>query len=152
MNYTELIEHLQKLKSQTTDKNFRKILKHLISLLTEIQNKKGPKEEDLILQSEIENQLGGIQTVQQAKQGFKKLRRILMKDFGFIPPNYYAELGMGIGVALGISLGTSFGIPFNKGIIYGPMIGSGIGVIAGLIVGRILDKKKEQEGMILKSL
>jgi hypothetical protein len=152
MNFTQIIQHLRKLQARTEDKSFRRVLGNIISLLTEIQNKNFTKDNELTLQSEVENQLADIQTVQQAKRGYKILRKILMRDFGFIPSNYYLSLGMGIGVAIGTSLGISFGVPFNNGIVYGQIMGSGIGVIAGLIVGRILDKRKEYAGLILRSL
>ena len=152
MNYTESLEHLQKLKNQSENMGFRKKMESMLSLLSEIQDKNIPKEEKINLQNRVRRQLENIQTEQQATKVFKLLRVTLTKEFGFFPPNYFAILGMGIGLAIGTALGISFGTLFNSGIVYGPVIGSGIGLIGGLVFGRILDMRKEEESRILKNL
>jgi len=109
-------------------------------------------EEKVKIQASISPYLENIKTQKDLRLGLRKLRKSLIRDFGFVPSNYYLTLGIGFGLAFGTALGISFGVPFDNGIVFGPMIGSGIGLIGGLIVGIFFDKKNESENRILKNL
>ena len=152
MKLNQLIEELQKLNNETENASFKESISKVVSLLKEIDNKNIPNEEKEKIQTSISSYLRIIQTQKDLKLSLKKMRKSLAKDFGFIPPNYYLVLGIGLGLALGTSLGISIGVTFDNGIVFGPMIGSGIGLIGGLIVGMYLDKKKESKNRILKNL
>lgn len=152
MNLSKLIERFQKLNNETESPKFKKSTSRVIILLEQIQNKNISDEEKLKIQTSITPYLENIETQDDLNSSFKKFRKSLTGDFGFVPANYYLSLGIGFGLALGTALGISLGAPFDKGIVYGPMIGSGIGLVGGLIIGMFLDKKKESENRILKNL
>lgn len=152
MPMQQMIKQLQKIYEETENSNFRKLLCKAISLLEHIDEKDLSVEEKEAIQTKITPFLKHIQSDNDLKKRLKQLRKSLMVDFGFVPPNYYLSLGTGIGVALGTSLGISMGIPFDNGIVFGPMLGSSFGLIGGLVIGMIMDKKKGSENRILKHL
>jgi len=152
MRLDKLIEKFHKLNEETENAKFKKGIRRLINLLEQIEEKDISNQEKERIKTSISPYLEKIQTQTDLKLGLKKLRKSLINDFKFVPPNYYLNLGLGIGLALGTALGISLGISFDNGIVFGPMIGSGTGLIGGLIAGMFLDKKKESENRTLKSL
>lgn len=152
MKLNELIEKFHRLNDETNDSNFKKSAKKMINLLEQINAMDIKIDEKEKIQNSINPFLKNIKTQEDLTLGLKKLRKLLIENFGFLPANYYVSLGLGIGIALGTSLGISLGSPFNKGLIFGPMIGLIIGLIVGLMVGMFLDKKQESENRTLKNL
>lgn len=151
MQLTKRIDHLRKLAS-SRDASSRKTLDKIINLLEELIEKNRTEEENEKLLEIVNISLEDAQSGHHFKASLRKLRKSLMKDFGYVPPNYYLALGIGLGLALGTSIGISMGVPFEKGIIFGPMIGSGVGLLGGLVAGRMADQKKAGEGRVLQNL
>ncbi|WP_420386305.1 hypothetical protein [Roseivirga sp.] len=152
MNLEELVAELESSISGTSNEKYQKKLKKSISLVREIQEKGLDKDERLT--SMLMEMLSGVSSEKQLAEKLKTLKKLLMRDFGFVPPMYYTTLGLGIGVAMGASLGTSFGIPFGvpNGIVFGMMIGSGVGITGGVVVGQFLDGKKKSSNLTLQHM
>ncbi|MBT8285668.1 MAG: hypothetical protein HKO75_09865 [Flavobacteriaceae bacterium] len=152
MDLKKMIKQIQNSIDQSASTDFKKYSSRLLNLLEEVDSKNLSDVQKLKLQTSISSYLENIKTEKEVKRGLKKLKHALINKLGFVTSDYYLTLGIGIGVAIGTSLGVSFGIPFENGIVYGPMVGVSIGIIGGLIVGKIMDKKKEEENMVLKNL
>ena len=151
MNLKKLIEQFRALKDETDNEHFKKSIDIVLSLLEQIEDKDIPQEEQEEIQQRVALILENVQTQEELKPKLKELRKTL-KDFGFVPNNYYQTIGIGAGLAIGTSLGISFGAPYDQGIVFGPMIGSGIGIIGGIFGGMFMDKKKVAENRVLKDL
>jgi len=152
MDIKKWIEQIKNSIDQSANTDFKKYSSRLLSLLEEVEGKNLSEAQKLKLQTSISSYLGNIKTEKEVKRGLKKLKHALINKMGFVTSDYYLTLGIGFGVAIGTSLGVSFGIPFENGIVFGPMVGVSIGIIGGLIVGKMMDKKKEEENMVLKNL
>ncbi|WP_339889186.1 hypothetical protein [uncultured Flavobacterium sp.] len=108
MKLNELIEHLHKLDNETKDIKFKKALTQVVNLVQEIENKNISNKEKVKIQAIINSYLEKIQTQKKLKLNFRKLKKSLKEDFGFLPPNYFQTLGAGVGIAMGSALGISF--------------------------------------------
>lgn len=149
MKQKKLLETIQNLQSNTDNQKEKQKLTRFAGLIAEIGKKPLPGQEDIMLYNELEPQLQPIETTSQALRAMKNLRSVLMKKFGFIPPNYFTALCVGIGLALGTGLGIAFGVLIEDGMIYGQMTGSCIGLVVGLVVGLALDSRKKQDDLVL---
>lgn len=96
--------------------------------------------------------LDGVTSLEDVKTTLKVIRKKLETDFGYVAPNYYFSLFIGLGLALGTAIGVAMGTPFEKGIVFGPMIGSGIGLIGGMLTGIYLDRQKVSMNLVLEDL
>lgn len=154
MHIDELLDKFKKLDLEAVSPNEKKVFRRIADLLVELHDKNLPHDKFTSIESNLEAYFSQTQTAQQAKNGFKMIRKALLRDLSFAPANYYTALGIGIGTGIGTALGISFGTPFGipMGIVYGLIIGSGIGLIGGLLVGRYLDKKAEVENRVLTNL
>jgi hypothetical protein len=152
MNLKKWIDRLRRMGAETNEAKSNKSINRTIRLLEQIEEKDISTSRKAEIESAMVPILEQIQTEKDIKASLKKLRRVLMGEFGFVPPHYFVALGIGLGLALGTSLGISIGVPFEQGIIYGPMIGSGLGMLGGILIGMSLDKKKESENRVLEHL
>jgi len=75
----------------------------------------------------------------------RRIFRMLEKDLGWVPRNYYRGQWMALGMAaFGVPIGTALGaITGNMGLLG---IGIPVGMTLGMAIGANLDKKAEREG------
>ena len=75
----------------------------------------------------------------------RRIFRMLQKDLGLVPRNYYRGQWMALGMAaFGVPIGTALGvITGNMGLLG---IGIPVGMTLGMAIGTNLDKKAEREG------
>jgi len=147
-----LKEQFSEIINQSENQNFNKHLRKVIHIMDQIEKKSLSSEEKAQIEASISSYFSEPKPETEFKSSLKKMRKFLISDYGFVPPNHYLTLGVGIGLAIGTSLGISIGVPFENGVVFGPIIGSGAGIIMGSVLGMSMDRKKESEDRVLTDL
>ncbi|MCB0666647.1 MAG: hypothetical protein KDC80_12515 [Saprospiraceae bacterium] len=154
MKLNELIGKIKEKAGEAESLNEKRSLDEMTLLLSELQHKNLTTEEIAGIAATLGLQRGQIQMSQPVEANLQRFKKTLIRDFSFVPVNYYFTLGIGIGLALGTGVGIALGVPFGLplGIVFGLGAGSGLGLVAGMLVGKSLDKKAEDEGRVLRNL
>ena len=150
MDFQDIRGMLQREESNADSTKLKKHISKLIRILEELES----MDLDASTQQEMQSKITPLFnefTAQGASNTLKKLRKMLMEDFKYVPASYYMTLGLSLGLAMGTSLGVAFGIPFEKGLVFGQMFGASIGLVAGMLIGIQLDKKKAEQNLVIKA-
>lgn len=154
MSLSEIIGKIRQMAGEAESVKERRSIEELIGLISELKDKPLTEEEIAGIEANLGLKIGEMQSTKPVKPDLQRFKKSLMRDFSFVPVNYYFTLGIGIGLALGTGVGIALGVPFGLplGIVFGLGAGSGLGLVAGMLVGKSLDKKAEDEDRVLRNL